>query len=45
MVPQSKPRKPRNSSKMNLLISLTFHALIVMVGFYFAARGGSWASN
>lgn len=25
---------------MNLLISFTFHALIVLVGFYFAARGG-----
>jgi len=40
MVPQTQPRKKRNSSKVNLLISLTFHALIVLVGFYFAARGG-----
>ncbi|MDB6039579.1 MAG: putative TonB-dependent receptor, partial [Verrucomicrobiales bacterium] len=30
----------RNSSRMNLLISFTVHALIVLVGFYFAARGG-----
>ena len=40
MVPQTQPRKKRNSSKVNLLISFTFHALIVLVGFYFAARGG-----
>ncbi len=40
MVPQSQPRKKKNSSRVNLLISFTFHALIVVVGFYFAARGG-----
>ncbi len=40
MVPQTQPRKPRNSSRVNLLISFSFHALIVIVGFYFAARGG-----
>jgi outer membrane biosynthesis protein TonB len=40
MVPQTQPRKPRNSSRVNLLISFGFHALIVIVGFYFAARGG-----
>lgn len=40
MVPQSQRRIERNSSKVNLIISLTFHALIVVVGFYFAARGG-----
>ncbi len=40
MVPQTQKRKPRNSSKVNLLISLVVHGLIVAVGFYFAARGG-----
>jgi outer membrane biosynthesis protein TonB len=40
MVPQTQPRKPRNSSRGNLLISLAFHTLIVVVGVYFAARGG-----
>jgi hypothetical protein len=40
MIPQSQPRKPRNSSKVNLLISLGFHALLVIVLFYFAARTG-----
>jgi len=40
MLPQSQPRKKRNSSKVNLLISFVFHALIVLVGLYFAARQG-----
>ena len=40
MLPQTSPRKPRNSSKVNLLISFIVHTLIVLVGFYFAARGG-----
>ena len=40
MLPQSQPRKKRNSSKVNLMISLTFHALIVVVGLYLAARQG-----
>lgn len=40
MVPQTKPRKPKNSSRVNLMISLVVHGLIVAVGFYFAARGG-----
>jgi hypothetical protein len=40
MLPQSQPRKKRNSSKVNLLISFIFHALIVLVALYFAARGG-----
>lgn len=40
MVPQSKPRRKRNSSKVNLLISFTFHAALVLVLFYFAARSG-----
>jgi TonB C terminal len=40
MLPQSQPRKKRNSSKVNLLISLAFHALLVGVLLYFAARSG-----
>ncbi len=40
MLPQSQERKKRNSSKVNLMISFTFHALIVLVALYFAARQG-----
>ena len=40
MLPQSQPRKKRNSSKVNLLISFVFHATLVLVLFYFAARQG-----
>jgi outer membrane biosynthesis protein TonB len=40
MLPQSQPRKKRNSSKVNLLISFIFHALIVSVMVYLAARLG-----
>ena len=40
MIPQTKPREVRNSSKVNLLISFTFHAILVIVLFYFAAREG-----
>ncbi|MGO8837520.1 MAG: TonB C-terminal domain-containing protein [Limisphaerales bacterium] len=40
MLPQSQARKKRNSSKVNLLISFAFHALIVLVALYFAARQG-----
>jgi TonB family protein len=40
MQPQSKPRKKRNSSKMNLLISFIFHAALLAVLLYFAARSG-----
>jgi len=40
MLPQNQPRKKRNSSKVNLMISFTFHALIVLVALYFAARQG-----
>jgi len=40
MIPQSQPRKPRNSSKVNLLISFIFHALLVVLLLYFAAREG-----
>lgn len=40
MMPQSKPREFKNSSKVNLVISLTFHTVLVLVLFYFAAREG-----
>jgi hypothetical protein len=40
MVPNTQPRKKRNSSKVNLAISFTFHALLVVVGLYFAAQQG-----
>jgi TonB family protein len=40
MIPQSQPRKKRNSSKVNLMISVGFHALLVAVVLYFAARSG-----
>jgi TonB C terminal len=40
MLPQSQPRKKRNSSKVNLMISFAFHALLVVGLLYFAARSG-----
>jgi outer membrane biosynthesis protein TonB len=40
MIPQSQPRKKKNSSKVNLLISFIFHAALVAVLLYFAARQG-----
>ena len=40
MLPSSQPRKKRNSSKVNLLISFIFHAVLVLVLAYFAARQG-----
>jgi TonB family protein len=40
MQPQSQPRKKRNSSRVNLLISFVFHAALVVVLLYFAARSG-----
>jgi hypothetical protein len=40
MLPQSKPRKTKNSSRVNLMISFAFHAVLVLVLFYFAAREG-----
>ena len=40
MTPQTQQRKPRNSAKVNLLISLTFHGLIIIGLVYFAAREG-----
>ncbi len=36
----TQPRKKRNSSKVNLIISFIFHAVLVVVLFYFAARQG-----
>ncbi len=40
MLPQTQQRKSRNSSKVNLLISLAFHGVIVIALIYFAARQG-----
>jgi len=40
MEPQTQPRKPRNSSKVNLAISATFHVVLVLALFYLAAREG-----
>jgi outer membrane biosynthesis protein TonB len=40
MLPQSQQRKPKNSSKSNLIISFIFHAILVVVIVYFAAREG-----
>jgi hypothetical protein len=40
MTPNTQPRKPKNSSKMNLFISFVFHAILVVVILYFAAREG-----
>src|ERR1700753_3511493 len=40
MLPQSPQRKKKNSSKVDLTISFVFHALLVGVMIYFAAREG-----
>lgn len=40
MIPQSQPRKVKNSSKVNLVISAVVHGALVVVLFYFAAREG-----
>src|ERR1700742_1521902 len=40
MLPQSQPRKKKNSSKVNLTISFVFHVLLVGVLLFFAAREG-----
>jgi len=40
MLPQIQQRKKRNSSKVNFLISFTFHATLALVVLYFAARQG-----
>jgi hypothetical protein len=40
MTPQAPPRRRANSSRVNLLISAVFHAVIIGALAYFAARGG-----
>lgn len=40
MIPQTQPRKKKNSSKVNLAISFSFHALLILGILYFAAREG-----
>ncbi len=40
MLPQTNQRKKQNSSKVNLTISLVFHALLIGALLYFAARQG-----
>ena len=40
MLSHTQPHKRRNSSKMYVLISFTFHAMLVLALVYFAARGG-----
>jgi len=40
MIPQSKPKTKKNSSKVNLTISLVFHGLLVGIMIYVAAREG-----
>jgi len=40
MIPHTQPRQAKNSSKVNLLISFVFHALLVVLLLYFAARQG-----
>jgi len=40
MIPQTQPRKKKNSSKVNLAISLGVHTVIVVALIYFAAREG-----
>ena len=40
MIPQSQPRKKKNSSKVNLTISAVVHGVLVLALIYFAAREG-----
>ena len=40
MLPNTQPRKRRNSSRVNLVISFIFHTVLVVALFYFAARQG-----
>jgi type IV secretory pathway VirB10-like protein len=40
MTPQSQPPEDKDSSRVNLLISFAFHAALVLIVFYFAARQG-----
>ena len=45
MLPHTQARKKRNSSKVNFLISFTFHAALALVVLYFAARRAGWANR
>jgi TonB family protein len=40
MLPQTRPTKKRNSSRVNLTISAVFHAVLIGALLYFAAREG-----
>ena len=40
MIPQSQPKKKKNSSRVNLTISAGVHGLLVVALIYFAAREG-----
>jgi TonB C terminal len=40
MLPQTQPRKRRNSSRVSLFISVVFHGALVFALVYFAARSG-----
>lgn len=40
MIPQSQPRKKKNSSKVNLTISAVVHGVLIAALVYFAAREG-----
>jgi hypothetical protein len=40
MIPQSQPKPPKNSSKVNLTISAVVHGVIIAALLYFAAREG-----
>lgn len=40
MIPHTQPRQAKNSNKVNLMISFVFHALLVVLLLYFAAREG-----
>jgi outer membrane biosynthesis protein TonB len=40
MMPQSKPARKKNNSKVNLVISAVFHGMLIGVLVYFAAREG-----
>ena len=40
MIPQTSQHAPKNSSRMNLLLSFIFHSVIVLALVYFAAREG-----
>lgn len=40
MIPQTKPKQPANSQKVNLTISAVVHGVIILALVYFAAREG-----